>query len=481
MENTENILDIYFKESKNLNDYEFLEKEIEENFQITYKKYIFLEDDIFDDYDPENINMRLNYVLYLDDTVKLEKILKRYDFVQKYNISYTDESEKENDFVEIKISKLNNILDQTANIVLIQNNLESFKKHILFEKRDEFEEIINQISKYRENINKIIINSRVVDLREEVKKIELLILDYSKILNKEIRFIVKGLKINIDKYIFNKIKDHIINVFVNSILYGIESREERQLYEKDKRGQLNLIFKQEFGEIVVEMTDDGQGIDEVEIYQRAEKSGLIDKNKNYTKDEILNTIFKPEMSLTNKKDENIERDLTLSNFYNTVDELGGSIKVESEKSKFTTITVRIPLSFILTESLLVKAGDINYAFPFSSVEKTIKIEKKNFSYISDYMYYSLENIDYPVLKIPDEFLENKQKIPNYGIILNISSEKYIFLVDYVGEIEELVPRKINIKNKLYNSFLGAAVLKNEEIVLILDVKKVSKNKFFLMK
>ena len=481
MENTENILDIFFKESKNLNDYEFLEKEIEENFQITYKKYIFLEDDIFDDYDPENINMRLNYVLYLDDTVKLERILKRYDFVQKYNISYTDESEKENDFVEIKISKLNNILDQTANIVLIKNNLESFKKYLSLEKQDEFEEVIDQISKYRENINKIIINSRVVDLKEEVRKIESIIIDYSKILNKEIQFKVKGLKINIDKYIFNKIKDHIINVFVNSILYGIESGEERQLYEKDKRGLLTLLFKQEFGEIVVEMIDDGQGIDVEEIYQRAEKSGLIDKNKTYTKEEILNTIFKPEISLTNKKDENIERDLTLSNFYNTVDELGGSIKAESEKNKYTVITVRIPLSFILTESLLVKAGDINYAFPFSSVEKTIKIEKKNFSYVSDYMYYSLDNVDYPVLKIPDELLGNKQKMLNYGIILSISSEKYIFLVDYIGEIEELVPRKINIDNKLYNSFLGAAILKNEEIVLILDVKKISENNKFLMR
>ena len=289
------------------------------------------------------------------------------------------------------------------------------------------------------------------------------------------------MKINIDKYIFNKIKDHIINVFVNSILYGIESGEERQLYEKDKRGLLTLLFKQEFGEIVVEMIDDGQGIDVEEIYQRAEKSGLIDKNKTYTKEEILNTIFKPEISLTNKKDENIERDLTLSNFYNTVDELGGSIKAESEKNKYTTITVRIPLSFILTESLLVKAGDVNYAFPFSSVEKTIKIEKKNFSYVSDYMYYSLDNVDYPVLKIPDELLGNKQKILNYGIILSISSEKYIFLVDYIGEIEELVPRKINVDNKLYNSFLGAAILKNEEIVLILDVKKISGNNKFLMR
>ena len=116
--------------------------------------------------------MKLNYALYLDNPAKLEKIINKYNFIQKYNISYLDESEKESDFVEIKISKLNNILDQTANIVLIQNNLESFKKHILFEKRDEFEEIINQISKYRENINKIIINSRVVDLREEVKKME---------------------------------------------------------------------------------------------------------------------------------------------------------------------------------------------------------------------------------------------------------------------------------------------------------------------
>ena len=62
------------------------------------------------------------------------------------------------------------------------------------------------------------------------------------------------------------------------------------------------------------------------------------------------------------------------------------------------------------------------------------------------MYYSLDNVDYPVLKIPDELLGNKQKMLNYGIILSISSEKYIFLVDYIGEIEELVPRKINIDN-----------------------------------
>ena len=97
------------------------------------------------------------------------------------------------------------------------------------------------------------------------------------------------------------------------------------------------------------------------------------------------------------------------------------------------------------------------------------------------MYYSLDNVDYPVLKIPDELLGNKQKMLNYGIILSISSEKYIFLVDYIGEIEELVPRKINIDNKLYNSFLGAAILKNEEIVLILDVKKISENNKFLMR
>ena len=86
---------------------------------------------------------------------------------------------------------------------------------------------------------------------------------------------------NFDRYIFYKIKDHIINVFVNSVIYGIESQDERLLYEKNKKGQLALTFKQEFGEIVIEMLDDGQGIDDMEIFQRAEKAGMVDINKKY--------------------------------------------------------------------------------------------------------------------------------------------------------------------------------------------------------
>lgn len=481
MENTDSIIDIYFFETKKLDEYELLEKEIEEHFKISYKKYIFLEDNIFDNFEPEKINMKLNYGIILDNLQKLEKIFEKYDFIQKYNITYLDDSIKENDFVEIKISKLNSILEQTANVVSIQRSLESFQKYIDYEKQDEYKELIEKIGKYRENINKIIINSRVVDLREETKKIKSVVLDYSRIINKDINFIVRGLKTNIDKYIFYKIKDHIINVFVNSILYGIESEDERLLYEKIKKGQLILSFKQEFGEIVIEMFDDGQGIDESEIFQRAEKSGIIDIKRQYTKEEILRMVFKPEISLTNKKEENKERDLTLSNFYNTIQELGGEIKIESKKTEYTMITVRIPLSFMLTESLIIKAGNVNYGIPFSLVEKTIKIERTNFSYISDYTYYMFENEEYIVLQIPDELLEQRGKSPDYGIILNISGEKYIFLADYIDNIEELIPQKLAVNSKIYNSFLGAAILKNEEIALILDMKNVSKNRIFLRK
>lgn len=479
MENRDSILDIYFRDSEEIDNYELLEREIEENFMPGYKKYVFLEDSIFDNFEPEKINMKLSYGIILEDTRKLEKILGKYSFVQKYNITYPDDNVKDNDYVELKISRLNNILAQTAGIISIQSGLAEFQKYIDYEKQDEYKDLVEKIGKYRESINKVILNSRVVNLKEEVRKIEKIIRDYSKIINKDIDFRVRGLKINFDRYIFYKIKDHIIDVFVNSIIYGIESQDERLLYEKSIKGQLELTFRQEFGEIVIEMIDDGQGIDEVEIFQRAKGAGMVDVNKNYTKDEILNLVFKPEMSLTNKKDENKERDLTLSNFYNTVEELGGEIKIESKKTQYTLLTARIPLKFILTETLLIKSGKVNYAVPFSLVEKTIKTDKMNFSHISDYTYYMYENEEYLVLQIPEKFKKENSGKSGYGIILNVSGEKYIFLADYIGGIEEVVPQKISINNKDYNAFLGAVILKSGEIALVLDMKNVSKNMSFL--
>ena len=479
MENKESILDIYFRKSEDINNYEFLEREIEENFMPGYKKYVFLEDNIFDNFEPEKINMKLSYGMFLSDTRKLERILGKYRFVLKYNIAYLDDSAEENDYVELKISRLNNILAQSAGIISIQRGLEEFSRYIDYEKQDEYKDLVEKVGKYRENINKVILNSRVVNLKEEVRKIEKIIRDYSKIINKDIDFNVKGLKINFDRYIFYKIKDHIINVFVNSVIYGIESQDERLLYEKNKKGQLTLIFKQEFGEIVIEMLDDGQGIDEMEILQRAQESGMVDINRKYTKEEILNLVFKPEMSLTNKKEENKERDLTLSNFYNTVEELGGQIKIESKKTQYTLITARIPLKFILTETLLIKSGNVNYAIPFSVVEKTIKTDKVNFSHISDYIYYMYENEEYLVLQIPEKLKKESRGKSGYGIILNISGEKYIFLADHIGSLEEVVPQKINMDNKDYKAFLGASILKNGEIALVLDMKNISKNRDFL--
>ena len=223
MENKESILDIYFRDSDDIDRYELLEREIEEQFMPGYKKYIFLEDSIFDNFEPEKINMKLSYGLFLNDTRRLEKILNKYKFVQKHNITYLDDSAEDNDYVELKISRLNSILAQSAGIISIQRGLEGFQKYIDYEKQDEYKDLVEKIGKYRESINKVILNSRVVNLKEEVKKIEKIIYDYAKIINKDIDFIVRGLKINFDRYIFYKIKEIMCQPLTNSS----EMREKR--------------------------------------------------------------------------------------------------------------------------------------------------------------------------------------------------------------------------------------------------------------
>ena len=476
----ENKLTIHFK-----NDYDveyinidLLDSEIEEFFYVISKDYLLDRNETMTDFDPKKVNMSVEYHLGMFEKgqeTKLKEIIEKFDFIQSYNIVLT-KLEKENDEkIEIEISKLDSLFQRMDEIIKIKNGIDSLKDLSFREGIDKYNELTQQFSEYKEKLEKNIISLRMSDLKKEVEGINDIIQEYAKVLNKEIKFNVEGLDINIDKVVFSKIKKHIIDLLFNSLIYGIETKQERQMYEKEINGNLNLKFRQEFNEIVIEISDDGRGIDVDYIYMRALKSGLLKLDKNYTNEEILSSIFHPEMSSTNEIEENKERDLSVTIFYNIIKSLNGDIKVETEKNKFTKYVVRIPLDFIVIKGQTIRINNKYFVIPKDIIVKELDVDQSRITYHFQTNFYRYHSKEYPIIMIPsyitgipEEMYLQSKKI----LMLTISNVEYVIFVDYIESVEEMLVRKIEDNNKLYEIFLGNVLLNNESTALVFNMKKI---------
>ena len=476
----ENKLTIQFKKDYDVEyiNIELLENEIEDFFYVISKEYVLIKNETMEEFDPKKVGMSLEYHLgNLDkeQEVRLRETIEKMDFIEGYTIVLTKLEKEDEEKIEVEISKLDSLFQRMDEIIKIKNGIESLKDLSFRKGIEKYNELTQQFSDYKGKIEKDIISLRMADLKKEVRSINDTILEYSKVLNKEIKFNVEGLNINIDKLIFSKIKKHIVDLLFNSLIFGIEIKQERQIYEKELNRNFYLNFRQEFNEIIMEIGDDGRGIDTEYIYMRAIKAGLLKLDKNYTEEEILATIFHPEMASTNEIEENKERDLSITIFYNIIKSLNGDIKLETEINKFTKYTVRIPIDFIVSEGQIVLINNKYFVIPKELIIRELEVEQSRITYHFQTNFYRHHAKEYPIIMIPNYIIGETEEIylqSKKVLMLNINNVEYVIFVDSIESVEEMLIRKIEDNSKLYEIFLGNVLLNNESTALVFNMKKI---------
>jgi two-component system chemotaxis sensor kinase CheA len=342
----------------------------------------------------------------------------------------------------------------------------------------ELAETTKLIDMMTNELQQLVMKTRMVKIGKVFNKYPRLVRDLSKIADKKINLIIEGEETELDKTLIEEINDPLVHLIRNSVDHGIEKEEVRIANGKEPAGTIKLSAQQEGNTIIITIEDDGKGIDPDVIKNKAVSKGLITKEKaeELTKQEIFNLIFLPGFStaevVTNISGRGVGMDVVKTN----VTKLRGTIEIDSIPKVGTKISIRLPLTLAIISGLVVKVQKEQFVIPLSLVIEVIRVHKDNIYYVNQKPNIKLRDKVIPIVSLREKVLkENGKKNSGeyqYVVIVGLAEKQIGLEVDgLVGQKEIVIKSLGNLIGKI-PGIAGSSILGDGSIILILDVAEI---------
>ncbi len=415
--------------------------------------------------DPEKIAKKAEEVLKKKEEEKLEA-------VKKVSAAKKEERRKKKitQTVRVDIQKLDTLMNLMGELVIARSRIvETLKKYNI----KEVDESLAQLSRITLDLQNIVMKIRMVPIAYVFNRFPRMVRDLSKQMGKEVNFIIKGEETELDRTFVEEIGDPLLHLLRNAIDHGIEPKEERIAKGKPPVGTIILAARHEGNNVVIEVSDDGRGLDREKIARRAIERGLIDEARAATlpDEKIFELIFLPGFSTREEVTEVSGRGVGMDVVKNVVESLNGSVNIESQKDKGTKVTIRLPLTLAIIQALLVKVKGFVYAIPIATIDSTMKITREDIQVVQDQEVVVIRKEVIPIIKlwevlgIPHEETEEAMNV----VIIRIGNKKYGIVVDTLIGQDDIVIKSLGKLFSDVREFSGGAVLGDGSIALILDV------------
>lgn len=373
--------------------------------------------------------------------------------------------------VRVNTVKLDNLLDAVGELVVIQSQLQenapaSESKHSHFSKN------LAQLKRITKDLQNTSTSLRMVPIKSTFQKISRVVRETSHLLNKKVNISIKGEDTELDRTIIEKINDPLIHMVRNAIDHGIESPEERLRKGKNETGTCRLNAYHLGGNIVIEIEDDGCGLDHEKIFATALEKNLISEDQNLTQQEIYNLIFMPAFSTVTEVNDISGRGVGMDVVRNNIQKLRGKISIESTLDKGTSFKFIIPLTMAIIEGLIFQSSGEKYILPASSVQASLIPYPEQISTIQGKTeVLTLKNRTIPLIRLDlcfDTPLKANPSENGIIIIVETISTTYGLFVDKLISKQEVVIKNLGNILKDTLGIAGGAILGNGSIALILD-------------
>ncbi|MDR2738619.1 MAG: chemotaxis protein CheA [Treponema sp.] len=350
---------------------------------------------------------------------------------------------------------------------------------------DNFEASLkNNMGKFRstsQNLGRItgelqegVMRIRMVPISQIFSRFPRLVRDLSKSLNKKINLVIEGEETELDKSVIEDLLDPIMHSVRNSIDHGIESQEERKAVGKPEEGMVLLKATNEGNMIVIEISDDGKGIDVEAVKAKAVERGLISPNKLLSDVEAFNLIFEPGFSTAKTITSISGRGVGLDVVRRSIEKLNGIVTVTSEKGKGTKFLIKLPLTLAIIQGLLVRVGEEIYSIPITSVIESLRIKPDEIKMIDNYEVFNIRNDVVSLLRLNRLFgihTEERQDY-NFIVIVGTAEKKMGFMVDSLIGEEDVVIKPLRDQFTNSPGIAGASILGDGSVSLIIDVSQL---------
>jgi two-component system chemotaxis sensor kinase CheA len=335
---------------------------------------------------------------------------------------------------------------------------------------EELLESMSGVNRLVEEIRDHALRLRMVQIGETFNRFQRVVRDVSRELGKDIELLINGADTELDKTVVEKIGDPLMHLVRNAIDHGLETAGERQSIGKPAKGKVMLNAYHDSGSIVIEVSDDGRGLDKDKIFKKAVEKGLVDENTNLSEQEIYRLIFEPGFStasaVTNLSGRGVGMDVVRKN----IEALRGTVDVQSEAGIGSTIRIRLPLTLAIIDGFLVGVGESAFVIPLDMVLECIELTELEREETRHQNYINLRGEVLPFLRLRDLFNENDSRIARESIVVvQYGENKAGFVVDeLMGEFQTVIKPLGKIFQQL-KGVSGATILGNGEVAVILDV------------
>jgi len=374
--------------------------------------------------------------------------------------------------IRVPEKRLDLIVDLVGELVTVQSNLT--REARLMKKNPRIQSIAKEIERLTGSLRDNTLGIRMLPLDSLFTRFHRLIRDLSQKQRKSVKMLTEGGKTELDKSVLEQLNDPMIHIIRNSIDHGFESEKNRRAAGKPEQGTLKISARHSGSNVLIQISDDGAGIDPESVRKKAVERGLMDPGARPGEKELLSLIFQAGFSTAQTISQISGRGVGMDVVKKQVEKLRGSVNVESQKGTGTTITLKIPLTLAIIDGLLVRIGTDHFVFPLSIVEKCIELSEKDRidTKRRNMMNYKGETIPYTCLRRQlqiDGTPEKRERI----VVAESSSGLIGFGVDQVIGHHQTVIKKLG---KIYQNIEGvggATILGDGQVALILDINRLA--------
>ncbi len=382
--------------------------------------------------------------------------------------------------VRVDIRKLDRLMNVVGELSIIRGSIER-AAHVVQDSHDrqlgrELRRLQRSLERRLEDLQDGILEMRMVPLGQVFDRLARGVRQISRDLGKDVRLVITGSETEIDKLIVEELGDPLLHMLRNSIDHGIESEAERRQAKKGAVGTIALNAYQKGNHVMIEVEDDGRGIDETRLVERAVQLGAIEKEAatELGRDELLGLIFLPGLSTRADVSEVSGRGVGMDVVKTNISRIGGVIDVQSERGIGTKLTLTLPITLAILRALLIRVGDQVVAMPLASVSEVVQFDGKS-RRIDEREVMTLRGATLPLCRLGEFFDMAGGKEPtsrSFVVVAQVGERRLGLLVDELVGQQDIVLKALGRSLEAVRGFAGATELGEGRVALVLDAAAI---------
>lgn len=375
--------------------------------------------------------------------------------------------------IRVGTEKVDSLINLVGELVITQSMLsqlgENFDPSQLTQLVDGLEQLERNTRELQEGIMRI----RMLPISFAFNRFPRLVHDLSAKMGKHVELQLSGEQTELDKTVMEKIGDPLVHLVRNSLDHGLETPEQRIATGKTEFGSLHLNAYHQGGNIIIEISDDGAGLNEDKIFQKAVERGLVEADEQLTADNIHDLIFLPGFSTADVVSDVSGRGVGMDVVRKNINSLGGSVEVQSEAGVGSTFTIRLPLTLAIMDGQTIQVGDQKYIIPLISIVESVEIKPGSVKNVTGKgEVYSLRDEYVPLIRLADVFsLEASAATLKDGLLVVVECDggKVGLFVDELLAQQQVVIKSLETNYRKVMGVAGATILGDGTVALILDM------------